>query len=248
MSVYAATDDDMYIELNPSDTAKAEQYFGDGTGLDGLTYQEGKFTWDGGVQLSEATSKEQKKQVKKFMTKVDKSNMSATATSSLSSLLGTTDDEATVEMSVLLLPYILDETKGDVLGGMNILSGFLPYINVIIGLAAILIISLLVLSTVLDLAFIGLPQFREWMFDKAEGGNGGGGGKVKGITYAARAAVEEVEGKGEGGGSGKNIYLCYLKKRIFDYIILGIALAFLVIGGFSSFVSALLDIGTGLSN
>lgn len=250
---FAADDDDgMTVTLNVTDSAKASKVFeGSDTGLPGLTCSSSEtaftFTWDGGVELSGKTAKEQKKAIKKFMTKLDKSNVSAQATSDLSTLLGQTADDATVEMSVLLLPYIIGETKGDVLGGMNILSGFLPYINIVIGIGAILLVSLLVLSTVLDLAFIGLPQFREWMFDKADKG-GNGGGKVKGITYAAKAAVEEVEGNGSnGGGSGKNIYLTYLKKRIFDYIILGVALAFLVIGGFENIFSAFLDIGVGLS-
>lgn len=248
--VFAASDDkksdNWELELNPTDTAKADKYFDESCGIAGLSYSSGKFTWDGGMDMSALTQKEQKKQVKKFMDNLGKASLSSQATSGLTALLGETDDGATVEMSILLLPYIMDETKGDVLGGMQIVRGFLPYINVLIGIVAILLMSLLVFSTVLDLAFIGLPQFREWIL----GGKEGGDGKApKGITYAARHAVDEVEGGGAGGGSGsgKNIYLTYFKKRIFDYILLGICLAFLVLGGFSRFFSALLEIGSGLT-
>ena len=248
MTVVCAADEDWELSLNPTDTAKADKYFGEnGCGIEGLSYSSGKFTWDGGVGLSALTQKEQKKQVKKFMDNLGKASLSSQATNGLTTLLGEKDDGATVEMSILLLPYIMDETKGDVLGGMQIVRGFLPYVNVLIGIVAILLMSLLVFSTVLDLAFIGLPQFREWIL----GGKDGNGDKApKGITYAARHAVEEVEGgggAGGGSGSGKNIYLTYFKKRIFDYILLGVCLAFLVLGGFSRFFSALLEIGSGLT-
>lgn len=249
MTVVCAVDEtDWELELNPTDTAKADKYFGDGENgcyISGLKYNSGKFTWDGGKEMSALTQNQQKKQIKKFMDTLGKASLSSQATNGLTTLLGEKDDESTVDMSILLLPYIMDETKGDVLGGMQIVRGFIPYVNIVIGVVAILLMSLLVLSTVLDLAFIGLPQFREWIL----GGKEGGDKAPKGITYAARNAVDEVEGGGAGGGSGsgKNIYLTYFKKRIFDYILLGICLAFLVLGGFSRFFSALLEIGGGLT-
>ena len=247
---FAKGDEDDSVKLNPTDTAKADKAFeGSSTGLDGLSYSGGTFTWDNGKELDKLSNDEQKKQMKKFVKKVQEANLSADATSRLNDLLSNVDGDCeNVDMSILLAVYALDQTKGDLVGGMNIIEGFLPYINLIIGVIAILLMSLLVLSTVIDLACIGLPAVRDMMLENAsKDGNGGGGGasKPKAITYSAWATINEVEG-GEGGqGSGKNAYWIYFKKRVFDYVILGICVSFLVLGGFSSFVSAFLEIGQG---
>lgn len=238
------------LNLSVTDTAKADKAFKEGTGIDGLTYDSGKLTWDGGVKLSEKTQREQEKQVNTFFDRANSAGFSSEATNGMTNLLSECDGAATVNMSILLVNHVFDETKGDVVGGMRILDGFLPYINTIIGIGAILLISLLVLSTVIDLACIGLPAVRDAMLSAGdkEGGGGGGGKKPKAITYAAWATISEVEGGESGKGSGKNAYLVYFKKRVFDYIILGIAISFLLIGGFSGFVKIFMEIGNGLIN
>lgn len=237
------------LNLSVTDTAKADKAFADGTGLDGLTYGDGKLTWDGGIALSAKTQREQEKQVDTFFNRANSAGFSSEATNGMTNLLSECDGAATVNMSILLVNHVFDETKGDVVGGMRILDGFLPYINTIIGIGAILLISLLVLSTVIDLACIGLPAVRDAMLSAGDKEGGGGGGKKpKAITYAAWATISEVEGGESGKGSGKNAYLVYFKKRIFDYIILGIAISFLLIGGFSGFVKIFMEIGNGLIN
>ena len=239
---------DMTFKLSVTDTAKADKVFDGGTGLDGLTYANGTLTWDGGNLLSEKTSKDQNKQVKNFVSKVQSANFTTDATNGINDLVSQKSDSATVEMSILLTVYALDQTKGDLVGGMNIIESFLPYINVIIGLIAILLMSLLVLSTVIDLACIGIPTVRDMMFGAGKDGEGGGQGvkKPKVVTYSAWSTIQEVEGGESGKGSGKNAYFVYFKKRIFDYIILGVCVSFLVLGGFSSFVQAFLEIGSQL--
>lgn len=245
------TASDSSLKLSVTDTAKADEAFKDGTGIDGLTYSGGTLSWDGGMALSDKTEGEQRKQVDTFFKRANNAGFSSEATNGITDLLSETDGAATVNMSILLVNHIFSETKGDVVGGMRILDGFLPYINTIIGIGAILLISLLVLSTVIDLACIGLPAVRDAILDSGnKDGGGGSGKKPKAITYAAWATINEVEG-GDGGsskGSGKNAYLVYLKKRIFDYIILGITIAFLIIGGFSGVVEIFMEIGNGLIN
>ena len=253
--ITVSADEDWSVTLNVTDSSKASKQFEEGTGLSGLTWSggdtKGTLTWDGGKEFSEKPKKDQRKEIDKFFDKMNKAGLSADATNQITDMLGQTADDVDVDMSIYLTTHIFNETKGDVVGGMRILSGLLPYINIVIGIGAILLISLLVLSTVIDLACIGLPAVRDAMLAKADTGEGGGGGtanKPKAITYAAWFTINEVEGGESGKGSGKNAYMTYLKKRIFDYLILGICISFLIFGGFANIITAFLEIGSGLAN
>lgn len=255
--ITALAEGDYSVSLNVTDSSKADKVFQeDGTGLSGLTWSgggdsKGTLQWDGGQAFSEKPDKERKKEIKAFFNKINKAGLSADATNQITDMLSQVEDGVDVDMSIYLTVHIFSETKGDVVGGMKILSGTLPYINIFIGIGAILLISLLVLSTVIDLACIGLPAIRDYMLAKADTGEGGGGGtanKPKAITYAAWATINEVEGGESGKGSGKNAYLTYLKKRVFDYLVLGVCIAFLIFGGFANVISAFLEIGSGLAN
>lgn len=240
---------DFSVTLGVTDTSKADKVFSDeGTGLPGLTYSSGTLTWDGGIEMSGLTSAEQKKAMAKYNEKVASAGLSSKATNQISDMLAETADGATVDMEMLLLVQVFDETKGDMVGGMAVIAPFLPYVNIVIGVIAILLVSLLVLSTLIDLACIGLPAVREAMLNKASDGSGDSAKKPKAVTYAAWATINDVEGNGsDNKGSGKNAYLTYFKKRLFDYIILGICLSFLVFGGFSGIMEAFLEIGKSFS-
>lgn len=255
VAVFAeGTAEDLTAKISVTDAAKFQKALdsaGGSTGVAGLTYASGVFTWDGGTEFSELTKSDQKKGIKKLMTIIEDSDVSIEGTNAINDLLSetTTDD---LDMSILLLPYIYDQTKGDVLGGAKVLSGFFPIIKIILGVAAILLIAVTGVSSALDMAYIGVPQVREMMDEKGSNGNGGGGGssKPRGVTHAAYQAISEVEGNGGGGagdkGSNKNIYWSYFKRRIFDYIFLGIAVVFLIVGGFGNLVTSVLEIGKGL--
>lgn len=250
VTAFAADDDDFTIKLNVDDTSKADQVFEGDTGLPGLSYSGGTFSWDGGDSLSELSDKEQAKAVTKFNKNMENAGLSAKASNDLTAMLSRTSDNSTVDMQILMMIGVFDQTKGDLVGGSSIIAPFLPYINVGIGVVAILLVTLLVASTVIDLACIGLPALREWVITKnPDNANGGSGGtKPKAVTYAAWSTINEVEGSGEGNkGSGKNAYFVYFKKRIFDYIILGVCLSVLIFGGFSSIMRAFLEIGKGFA-
>ena len=208
-------------------------------------------------KLSDKTEKEQRKVADNFIDELNDSGLSVNGTNALSSALKDGYDGVEgVKIDILIIQYLFTQTQGDLAGAMKIISPFLPIINIIIGVVAILVAAALVLSTVIDLAFIGLPMVREMLMAGGEGSGGGAGSgsKPKALTYACWSTINDVESAlgGGGGGNGngksgyKNAYGVYFKRRVWDYVLLGVCLSFLIFGGFSRFISTLLGIGDQL--
>lgn len=205
-------------------------------------------------KLAELTGKEQQEKMDNFIAELTNANISQESTTQISEALTEGyENTANVNVDIMQVSYIFNRTKGDLLGAMGIISPFLPIINLIIGVVAIMVAAVLVLSTVIDLAFIGLPMVRESMMagDDKQGSNDK---KPKALTYACWATINDVEGAlGGGGGAGsggksyKNAYGLYFKRRAWDYILLGVCLSFLIFGGFGRLMNTLLGIGKQLS-
>lgn len=205
----------------------------------GLTNSGGTLTFDPSGFI-EKTDKEQKQLVKNFMTEATNLEFSANGTNAIMDCLNSTKD---IDMSLYLIPYVFDETRGDIVGGMKVINPFMSIINIIIGVLAILASLALVLFSVYDIVIIIVPLFRDKILAK---GNESGKGRPTGVSAEAWNAIKVAES--EDGKEYKSALWIYLKHRLPVYIVFGIILAYLVFGGFSSLMQALLNIGNAYVN
>lgn len=147
-------------------------------------------------------------------------------------------------VSSIMLPLIFQSTKGDMYQAYKITSPFLNLLSIVLGVGAVILILLLLFSTVMDLAYIGLPVWREAQQSK----NGNNGKNPFGVSYEALTTVKEVE-KGLGGGDGgyRNAYLLYFRRRALTYIILAICIMYLICGGLSGIIGFVLSLVSGIT-
>lgn len=207
----------------------------------GLTNSNGTLTFDPSGFI-EKTDKEQKQLVKNFMTEATALSFSASGTNAIMDCLNSTED---IDMSLYLIPYVFDETRGDIVGGMKVISPFMSVINIIIGVLAILASLALVLFSVYDIVIIIVPLFRDKILSKSENSNNGG--RPAGVSAEAWSAIQAAEGDNSG-KEYKSALWIYLKHRLPVYLVFGIILAYLVFGGFSGLMQALLNIGNQYVN
>lgn len=148
-----------------------------------------------------------------------------------------TIQDSSGDVAALMLPLIFDGTKADMFTAYKWLYPFLQVVRVIFGLGATVIIFMAVGTTIMDLAYIGLPVWRE------EQAKEGKGKKPFGVTYDAITTVMEVE---KNLGEYKNAYLAYLKRRAVTYVVLSLAVLYLVAGELSGLISWVLQLGSGI--
>lgn len=141
----------------------------------------------------------------------------------------------------IMLPMIMEGTKADLYQAYQIVKPFLDVLNIVLGVGCVLLILLLFASTVMDLAYIGLPVWRESQANKGNGKN------PFGVSYEAITTVQEVE-KGIGGGDGgyKNAYIVYFKRRALTYIVLALCIMYLICGGISGIIAFVLSLTSGM--
>ena len=147
-------------------------------------------------------------------------------------------------VSSVMLPLIFESTKGDMYTAYKITSPFLNVLSIVIGIGAVCLILFLIFSTVMDLAYIGLPIWRNVQADKAQGK----GKNPFGVSYEAMTTVNEIE-KGLAGGDGgyKNAYLLYFQRRVITYIVLAICIMYLIGGGLSGIIGFVLSLVGGIT-
>lgn len=146
-------------------------------------------------------------------------------------------------VSSVMLPLIINSSKGNMYKAYLIAKPFLDVLSVVLGVGAVILILLLLFSTVMDLAYIGLPVWRE-----AQAGKDGGKKHPFGVSYEALRTVDDVE-KGIGGGDGeyRNSYLLYFRRRALTYIILAICIMYLICGGLSGVIAFVLNLVSGIT-
>lgn len=144
------------------------------------------------------------------------------------------------EMAAVILPAMYEDIEGDLFFAYKGLSPFMSILNIVLGIGAVILIVILLGTTVIDLAFIGLPVLREATMNKTNGNKPGW------ITYDAEQTVREVE-KGLD-GEYKNAYLIYLKRRALTYIILAVCIMYLIGGGLSGIISFVLNLVSGFTS
>lgn len=146
------------------------------------------------------------------------------------------------DISRILIPIVMDKTSADLYTALKWLTPFLPIIRVLFGIGAIVISILLIGSTIVDLAFIGLPIMRESMENNANGKSG----KISFVSSDAVSVVRETASSADSSGGYTNAYLLYFKRRALTYIILSICLLYLVLGELSGLIGWLLSLGDGI--
>lgn len=143
--------------------------------------------------------------------------------------------------SAVMLEMTFNKMNANLYQAYRIMEPFLNILNVVLGVGCVLLILILMASTVMDLAYIGLPVWRETQDSK-------GKKNPFGVSYEALRTVQEVE-KGLGGGDGdyRNAYLLYFKRRALTYIILAICIMYLICGGISGIIGFVLSLAGGLT-
>lgn len=178
------------------------------------------------------------KAMKHFVDELDKTDASDDAVQDFMQ----TFQDADESVSSIMLPMIFRATKADLYKAYEMAKPFLDVLNVVLGIGCVLLILLLLFSTVMDLAYIGLPMFRELSSGKDNNGK-----QPFGVSFEATKTVEEIE-KGAGGGDGgyRNAYLLYFRRRALTYIVLAICIMYLICGGLSGLIGWVLGLTAGI--
>lgn len=149
--------------------------------------------------------------------------------------------DSDTSVATVMLPLIFEGTKGDMYQAYKITSPFLEILSVVLGVGAVLLILLLLFSTVMDLAYIGLPVWRE-----SNANREGGSKQPFGVSYEALTTVTSIE-KDLGSGDYKNAYVLYFQRRVLTYIILAICIVYLIGGGLSGIIGFILSLVGGMT-
>ena len=152
-----------------------------------------------------------------------------------------------------LIAALLENTKPDYAKANSIYKPFSGLVGTALGLLSILLMALLGIVMALDLSYIGIPIFRNFVSGPESGGSGAGAsGKSKPsfISWEAVSSVNEAESGGGSGGqssdSGKTAVVLYFKKRVIMLIVLGVCLLYLVSGRIWALVAWILDLMSGI--
>lgn len=125
---------------------------------------------------------------------------------------------------------LLNSSQEGMLSAVVLLKPLTGPIGTLLGIVAILMVLFMVLTTVIDFVYIGLP-----FADKT------GGEKPKFMSRDAYKALQENTN-----GSTSNVYWGYLKKRFLTYLITIICILYLVSGGFGDLFLTISDTFGGL--
>ncbi|SFM42443.1 hypothetical protein SAMN03159341_13236 [Paenibacillus sp. 1_12] len=184
-----------------------------------------------------ATDKSRKNALGIFVEELQRSPVSEQTQQNIMNSLSATNSD----VSLLLIPLVMDSTSADIYTAMKWLSPILPVVRILFGIGAIIISILLIGSSIMDLVYIGLPIAREGMDSRSEKN-----GKPKFVSNDAVSVVKETESSLDSTGGYKNAYLMYLKRRSLTYIILSICLLYLVVGELGGLIAWILNLGSGV--
>jgi hypothetical protein len=208
-----------------SDVSAVELFHYDGEGS--LVFKEDNF--------KQAKPKAAKKALSAFIDSLKDSSISADTQSDIMNRI----QESDPDVSAIMLPMVFDNTKADIFTAYKWVAPFLGVVRVIFGLGSIAIILFVIASTIMDLAYIGLPMWREHQEDKT----GHSGKKPFGVSYEALATVIAVE---KNLSEYQNAYLMYLKRRAITYVVLSIAILWLIAGEMSGLIGWVLNLASGV--
>ena len=150
----------------------------------------------------------------------------------------------------------LDDAMGqvnitpDTAGASNIMSGLIPVVNVLVGVAVIIIPLWLSLYTGMDILYLAFPMFRSFASDKLESGKSGvmvkqgsnGEPKYRFISDDAVRAYQQCIVD----GGNKQPYIKYGLSRAWAYILLATIVVVLITGNYDVFIRAGMNLGEGI--
>lgn len=137
------------------------------------------------------------------------------------------------------IPELVDATTADILGGLSFMAPFRGPFGLVLGFAVIGIVLFLVISTIMDIAYLVSPNVMNWFLDET-------GEKPKKrrllisreAKYCAEASVQ--------GTLKSNIYITYLGKRWVTYVILSLCILYLLSGEIARLIGGILDVAQGI--
>jgi hypothetical protein len=208
-----------------------------GHAADIVTYGDKKLYFNQ-KNFTDATEKSKKEALGNFVRGLQKSTVSDQTQQKIFDDMSAADDN----VSRMLIPLVMDSTTADLYTAMKWVSPFLPIVRLVFGIGAFCIFLFLMGSTIVDLAFIGLPIARESLQNKGEQK----GGKIPFVSSDAMSVIKETESALDSSGGYKNAYLIYFKRRALTYIILSVCVLYLVVGELGGLIGWLLSLGSGV--
>lgn len=140
----------------------------------------------------------------------------------------TEQDETTASM----VRELSTSVGGDFVTAMAWFRPFSNIISTILGFLALLIIALFTVSVLADIAYLGLPAFRRILYDASDK-------KPKFISNEAYMSLKEAE---KDANHYVNCFGLYFKRIVKTYIIIGLALAYLLNGQIFELVGFIIDV------
>lgn len=138
-----------------------------------------------------------------------------------------------------LLSKIVDGIKPDIWGASAFIYPFSSVIGTVLGVVTIIIITLLIFSTFCDMAYLSsagtIETLSEDIFDSEH------------PPFVSREAIITAKEYHEGKVI-QNIYLLYFKKRCITYIVLAVAILYLISGQISTLISWILGLASGITS
>lgn len=170
------------------------------------------------------TTANQRIVMKDWLITINSSSMSSKDKARLYNFVAEQDESISA-----LVRELSDEVNSDFASAMTWFQPFKGPINTLLGIIAILIIVFTVLTTLIDLAYLSLPIFRNVL-------EGNRTDRPKLVSNEAYITVQESEAVKEGSYLGR-----YFKHRIGMMIMLMLALSYLCSGEIYMFVAGIIE-------
>ncbi|HFL3696570.1 hypothetical protein [Clostridioides difficile] len=199
--------------------------------LNGTAFQvtEGSIKFNS-KEFAQADKKSSKQNLSVFVEELKNSQVSDATQQYIFDLIRQQNTSA----SVMLIPMIMDSTKADTYTAMRVMSPLSEFIRVLLGMGAITVVFVLVITTIIDLLYLSFPYGRN------------SGQKPSAVSLEAYSALKECESSITSSGNFKSQHLIYAKRKAFSFIIVSFCLVYLVAGELSSIVAWFLSLASGL--
>ncbi|HFL3653880.1 TPA: hypothetical protein ACG3P3_001604 [Clostridioides difficile] len=199
--------------------------------LNGTAFQvtEGSIKFNS-KEFAQADKKSSKQNLSVFVDELKNSQVSDATQQYIFDLIRQQNTSA----SVMLIPMIMDSTKADTYTAMRVMSPLSEFIRVLLGMGAITVVFVLVITTIIDILYLAFPYGRN------------SGQKPSVVSLEAYSALKECESSITSSGNFKNQHFIYLKRKAISFIIVSFCLVYLVAGELSGIVAWFLSLATGL--
>lgn len=144
------------------------------------------------------------------------------------------DDQITAHM-----PEIINATSANIYAGIAAFAPFQGAWGTALGILVLFVMFCLIVSTVVDLVYLGTPRMVAWMLEEKANGK-------KRISFISPEAQRIVNGISDGTLTGSP-YGYYLKKRFVTYIILAVCILYLLSGQIGELIRFFLNVASGVT-